>query len=141
VRSAFSLFLVLHGIAHLPGFLVPWRLAAPAQMQYTTTVLGGSADLGRMGIRIVSILWLLTAVAFVVAGAATFLDDAAWRTIALTATVASLALTLLGWPESQIGLALNLLLLAYLTLGGSPEHLFTAGSHFLHSPWTRLTVR
>jgi hypothetical protein len=90
VRSAFSLFLVLHGIAHLPGFLVPWRLAAPAEMRYTT-VLGGSADLGRVGIRIVSILWA---------------------------------------PDGS-----------YLILGGSPEHLFTAGSHFLHSPWTRLTVR
>ena len=140
MRSAFSLFLVLHGIAHLPGFLVPWRLSAPAEMRYTS-VLGGSADLGRVGIRIVGILWLLTAVAFVVAGAATFLEDAAWRTIAITATLASLAITLLGWPQSQIGLALNLLLLAYLILGGSPEHLFTAGSHFLHSPWTRLTVR
>jgi hypothetical protein len=83
VRSAFSLFLVLHGMAHLPGFLIPWRLAAPAEMPYTTTVLGGSADLGTVGIRIVSIMWLLTAVAFVVAGAATFLEDAAWRTIAI----------------------------------------------------------
>jgi hypothetical protein len=116
MRSAFSLFLVLHGIAHLPGFLVPWRLAAPSEMPYTTTVLDGSADLGNVGIRIVSILWLLTAVAFVVAGAATFLQDAAWRTIAITATLASLALTVLGWPQSQIGLALNLLLLAYLIL-------------------------
>jgi hypothetical protein len=63
-------------MAHLPGFLIPWRLAAPAEMPYTTTVLGGSADLGTVGIRIVSIMWLLTAVAFVVAGAATFLEVA-----------------------------------------------------------------
>jgi hypothetical protein len=53
-------------MAHLPGFLVPWRLAAPAGMPYTTTVLGGTADLGSVGIRIVSFLWLLAALAFVV---------------------------------------------------------------------------
>ena len=118
MRTALSLLLTVHGIAHLPGFLVPWRLAAPADMPYTTSVFGGTADLGAAGIRIVGVLWLLAAVAFIVAGAATFMGDSAWRTLAMTATLASLALTVLGWPQSQIGLAVNLVLLAYLILGG-----------------------
>lgn len=118
MRAALSLLFIVHGIAHLPGFLVPWGLAAPAGMPYTTMVLGGTADLGPVGIRIVSVLWLLAALAFAAAGVATFLDDAAWRTLAVAATLASLALTVLGWPQSRIGLALNLLLLAYLTWGG-----------------------
>lgn len=117
MRVALSLLFIVHGIAHLPGFLVPWRLAAPAEMPYTTTVFGGTADIGPVGIRIVSILWLLTALAFVVAGVATFLDDAGWRTLAIAATLASLALTVLGWPQSRIGLALNLVLLPYLVWG------------------------
>ncbi|MEA2722947.1 MAG: hypothetical protein QOH59_718, partial [Gemmatimonadales bacterium] len=61
MRAALSFFFIVHGIAHLPGFLVPWRLAAPAEIPYTTTVLGGTADLGRVGIRIVSIVWLMAA--------------------------------------------------------------------------------
>jgi len=117
MRSVLSVLFIIHGIAHLPGFLVPWRLAAPAEMPYTTTVLGGTADLGPVGIRVVSIVWLFAALAFVVAGVATFLDDAAWRTLAVAATLASLALTVLGWPYSRIGLGLNLLLLAYLFAG------------------------
>ena len=117
MRIALSLLFIVHGMAHLPGFLVPWRLAAPAGMPYTTRVLGGTADLGPVGIRMVSILWLFAAVAFVVAGAATFLGDAAWRTLAIAATLASLALTILGWPLSRIGLTLDLVLLAYLLLG------------------------
>ena len=117
MRIALSLLFIVHGIANLPGFLVPWRLAAQAGIPYTTTVLGGTADLGPVGIRIVSILWLLAALAFVGAGAAIFLNDAAWRTLAIAATLASLALTVLGWPQSRIGLALNLLLLAYLFWG------------------------
>ena len=125
MRSVLSVLFIIHGIAHLPGFLVPWRLAAPAEMPYTTTVLGGTADLGTVGIRVVSIVWLFAALAFVVAGVATFLDDAAWRTLAVAATLASLALTVLGWPYSRIGLGLNLLLLAYLfggaKLGWLPE--------------------
>lgn len=117
VRAALTLFFIVHGIAHLPGFLVPWRLAAPAEIPYTTTVLGRTADLGPVGIKIVGILWLLAALAFVVSGAALFLDDVAWRTLAIAATLASLSLTVLGWPESRIGLALNLLLLGYLVWG------------------------
>ena len=117
MRAAFSLLLILHGIAHLPGFLVPWRLAAPAEMPYATTVLDGTADLGPVGVRVVGILWLLTALVFVVAGAATLLGDAAWKTISITAIVASLALTVLGWPESRLGLALDFLLLTYLIFG------------------------
>ena len=115
MRSTLSLLFLVHGIAHLPGFLIPWRRAAPAGIPYSTTVLAGTADLGTVGLRIVSILWLLAAVAFIVAGAATFFGDAAWRTIAVTATVASLALTVLGWPQSRLGFALNLLLVAYLS--------------------------
>jgi hypothetical protein len=118
MRAVLSLLFIVHGMAHLPGFLVPWRLAAPAGMPYTTMVLGGTADLGPVGIRIVSVLWLLAALAFAAAGVATFLDDTAWRTLAVAATLASLALTVLGWPQSRIGLALNLLLLAYLVWGG-----------------------
>jgi hypothetical protein len=120
MRDAFSLLLVLHGIAHLRRFLVPWRLSAPAEMPYTTALLGGTADLGDVGIRIVGLLWLFASIAFMVAGAATFLQDSAWWIIAITATLGSLALTVLGWPQSRAGLAVDLLLLVYLMWKARP---------------------
>ena len=101
MRIALALLFIVHGIAHLPGFLVPWRLAAPADMPYTTTVLGGAVDLGPVGIRAMSTLWLLAALA----------------PLALGVTLFSLVLSILGWPQARIGLALNLVLLAYLLLG------------------------
>jgi len=117
MRIALAFLFVVHGIAHLPGFLVPWRLAAPADMPYTTTVLGGAVDLGPVGIRAMSTLWLLAALAFVAAGIATFRGEAGWPTLALGVTLFSLVLSILGWPQARIGLALNLVLLAYLLLG------------------------
>ena len=117
MRLALSILFIIHGMAHLPGFLVPWGLVSPETMRYTTKVLGGTADLGPVGIRALSILWLVAALAFMGAGASTFLGDSAWYTLALAATVASVALTILGWPQSQAGLLLNLLLLTYLLLG------------------------
>jgi hypothetical protein len=35
----------------------------------------------------------------------------------MVVTLFSLALTVLGWPESRIGLALNVVILAYLIFG------------------------
>jgi hypothetical protein len=69
----------------------------------------------------VSILWLVAAVAFGVAGVAVLVSDGAWRTLAIAAVAGSLSLTVLGWPQSRIGLALNLVLLAYLVWGPKLE--------------------
>jgi hypothetical protein len=121
MRLALSLLFIVHGLSHLPGFLVPWRLVASAEMPYTTKVLGGTADLGPVGIKMVSILWLVAAVAFGVAGVAVLVSDGAWRTLAIAAVAGSLSLTVLGWPQSRIGLALNLVLLAYLVWGPKLE--------------------
>jgi hypothetical protein len=54
---------------------------------------------------------------FVAAGIATFRGDPGWPTLALGVTTLSSVLTMLGWPLSRVGAALNLLLLAYLVLG------------------------
>ena len=111
-----DLFLV-HGTAHLPGFVVPWRLASLNEMPYRTTILGGTFDVGSLGIRLVGILWLLAGLGFVIAGLGAYGSSPAWPTIALVGTLFSLALTVLGWPDAPIGLALNAVILAYLILG------------------------
>jgi hypothetical protein len=117
MRIALALLFIVHGIAHLPGFLVPWKLAAPGEMPYTTTVLGGTVDLGPVGIRAMSTLWVLAALGFVMAGVATFRGETGWPTLAVGVTLFSLLLTVIGWPQARIGLALNLVVLAYLALG------------------------
>jgi hypothetical protein len=67
MRLAFALFLLVHGIAHLPGFVVAWRLAALREMPYKTTLLDGVVDAGPVGARIVGLLWLLAGLGCVVA--------------------------------------------------------------------------
>jgi hypothetical protein len=117
MRIVLAILFIVHGIAHLPGFVVPWRLATLSEMPYKTTMLGGAFAVGSFGIRLVGILWLLAGLGFAIAGVATFRNSPAWPTIALVATLFSLALTVLGWPEARIGLALNVIILAYLLLG------------------------
>lgn len=118
-----AVLLIGHGIAHLPGFLVPWQLMTSAEFPYTTTLLAGRVDVGAAGIRVVGLLWLLTAVLMFSAAAAWLwrLPSAATATLAIV--ILSLVLCLLGWPYARLGCLVNVgLLLATPLLGGTAWH-------------------
>ena len=59
---------VIHGLIHLMGFVAYWPLAEIAELPYKTTLLNGRFQLGQSGMRLFSVLWLLTAVGLVGAG-------------------------------------------------------------------------
>lgn len=118
IRIFVATLLIGHGLVHLLGFVVPWRLATLEEMPYKTTLLAGSLDVGAAGIRVVGLLWLLAAVGFVVAGVAVFTQHPWWGAVTLGVTLFSLALCILGWPEARFGLLVNLAILGYLFLGG-----------------------
>ena len=63
MRILLAALLIGHGIAHLVGFVVPWRLVTSAEVPYRTTMLAGSVDLGAAGVRLLGIVWLLVGVA------------------------------------------------------------------------------
>jgi hypothetical protein len=103
--------MILHGIAHLVGFAGAWHVG---ELPYKTTVLAGRVDLGDAGIRATGVLWLAAAVAFVIVGAGTALNYGWWARATLYVTLASLALTMIEFPEAKIGLVVNLAILAVL---------------------------
>ena len=51
MRFALAALLIAHGVAHLVGFLVPWKLLSTAEVPYRTTVLGGLIEVGDAGAR------------------------------------------------------------------------------------------
>src|SRR5688500_3479839 len=103
MRVALAILLLLHGIAHTPGFVVPWRLATLADLPYRTTLLDGTVDVGPIGVRAVGLFWLLVGLAFVAASIATFRDSAGWRALAAGVSCASLVLSILDWPAARVG--------------------------------------
>jgi hypothetical protein len=120
-------FLLAHGVAHLVGFVSSWKLATLAELPNKTTVLSGRVDVGDAGIRVMGVLWLLATLAFLVAAIAVA-SEAGWAVrFTVTATVASLMLCLVGWPDARTGAVVNVglvLLLAFetrrsLVLGGA----------------------
>jgi hypothetical protein len=113
-RSLIALLIGAHGVAHLVGFAVAWQLLDSPEVPYKTTVLGGLVDVGDAGTRFVGVVWLLTALACVLAGSALW-AGASWAATAATAVLLfSLALCLTALPEARIGVLVNAGLLAIL---------------------------
>ena len=111
IRRAAAAFVVAHGVAHLVGFLGSWQLGQFRDAPYTTGILNGAVDIGDGGMRVLGILWLVAAGAFVVAAAALWRGDA--RPVALV-TVGSLALCLLGLPNAAVGVGIDAVILVAL---------------------------
>ena len=124
IRRVVAVFLALHGIVHVMGLLGSWRLADIKELPYTTQVLNGTVDVGDVGERLVGVLWLVGASAFVVAAIATWRTSEHWVRILSVATVLSLAACLFGLPASSIGVVIDLLILLaigiYSTFGPAP---------------------
>lgn len=117
MRIAFGIILLVHGIAHLVGFVVPWRLMSSAEMPYKTALFAGHWEVGDVGMRVNGLLWLVAALAFLFAGIAVMRQAHGGETLALYVSLASLALCVVSWPEARIGLFINLAILVYLLIG------------------------
>ncbi|MEM7435057.1 MAG: ABC transporter permease [Myxococcota bacterium] len=114
MHVVFGSILLVHGFAHLAGFVVPWRILRLEEMPYKTTILGGAVDLGDVGIRLMGGLWLATSIAFVVVAIGAFTGAFWWFPIAFIVTTVSLFMTFAGWPDSWIGAVVNVVLLVAL---------------------------
>ena len=117
MRFVLAFFLLAHGVAHLVGFVSSWKLATLAELPYKTTLFSGRVDVGDAGIRVTGVLWLLTALVFLVAAIAVA-AEAGWAArFTLAAAVASLILCVVAWPDARIGVAVNVGLVLLLAIG------------------------
>ena len=131
MRLALSLFLLLHGAAHLVGFLTPFGLTPATAHDHGPVssgrlLLGGRVVLTTGEARAGGLLWLALAVAFGVVAVAVWNDTGWWRPALVAVTLASLTLSVLWWPDSRIGVAIDvalLLLVAALAAGWRPAAL------------------
>jgi hypothetical protein len=99
--------LALHGVIHLIGFVVPWGIAAVDGFPARTTALGGALVLGDTGARAVGVLWLVAAVAFVVAALAAWRRRSWTPALCLAAAIGSSVLCALALPDAAAGLVVN----------------------------------
>jgi hypothetical protein len=117
MRMILAALLIAHGVAHVVGFAVPWKLVTSAEVPYRTTVAGGLVDIGPAGVRLVGLLWLAVGVAFVSVAAGALQHASWWYREAIALVLVSFLLCFVGWPESRPGLVANALILAVLVGG------------------------
>lgn len=116
IQLLVALGLAAHGLIHLIGFVVPWRLATLPDYPYRTTVLNGTLQVGDAGVRLLGLGWLGLAVGFVVA-AVGVAQGTPWA-LPLVAALAlvSLGFCILGLPEAAAGIVVNVVILGAVAL-------------------------
>jgi len=114
MRLLLAAVLLAHGIAHVVGFVVPWKIIVSPEVPYRTTIL--SVDVGPAGVRLIGIAWLAAAFLFAALAASVLRNGAWWYEEAFVLVAFSIALCLLGLPESRPGFLANLIVVALLML-------------------------
>jgi len=54
-----AIYLIVHGLIHLIGFVTNFQIAEIEEITYSTTVLAGRLEIGDVGTRVLGIAWLL----------------------------------------------------------------------------------
>lgn len=115
MRYLLAVLLLVHGVAHLPGFLVAFGLASFPELPYRTTVFG-SLDVGTIGARAVGIGWLALSLSFIaLAGILVRRPDA--TPMVLPAVLGTSALLCVAeWPEARMGFVVNSVIAALMVV-------------------------
>jgi len=116
MRGVLGVIMAIHGIAHLVGFLVPWRLIKTSE-EPATTILAGRVHMGDAGMRVFGIIWLGLAIGFVIAGIGAWTGSRWWIRFATGVALPSLLFCVLALPQSKIGIPVNLAILALILAG------------------------
>ena len=117
-----ALGLLLHGLLHLVGFMVPWSYAGITVLR-AEEAAGGRLRLGDGLARVLGLLWLLMAALYILA-ATGLLFGVEWAVpLVVVATVGSLPLCLAKLPEMAVGAAIDVVILVLtlpILITGSP---------------------
>jgi hypothetical protein len=110
LRYVIAVLLALHGLIHTLGFAATWQLgqitAIPSTPTFPSGLLAGSALP-----RLLGVLWLLLALAFIGAAVGLATTAAWWRGLLFLAAVVSLALCVAWWNDAKFGFVIDIIIL------------------------------
>ena len=115
MRYLLAILLLVHGVAHLPGFLVAFGLASFPELPYRTTVFG-ALEVGTSGARAIGVAWLVLSLSFI-ALAAVMALRLNWTPMMFPAALGISALLCAAeWPEARMGFVANTVIAALLVV-------------------------
>jgi hypothetical protein len=108
-----AVIIVAHGLAHMMGVALLWKLGQPGALRYADVVPAA----GSTAAYLVGGLWLAAAVLFVAAGVLLAAGRSAWRPVALAAVVISVPVIGLAPAQAVAGLVVDGLVLVLVAIG------------------------
>jgi hypothetical protein len=115
MRYLLAVLLLVHGVAHLPGFLVAFGLASFPELPYRTTVFG-SLDVGTIGARAVGIGWLALSLSFIALAVILARRPDATPMVLPAVLGTSALLCVAEWPEARMGFVVNSVIAALMVV-------------------------
>ena len=109
---AAAVVIAAHGLVHLMGVALLWKLGQPGQLRYADAVPAP----GSAGAYVVGGLWLVAAVLFVTAAVLLVAGRPAWRVIALAGVVISAPVIGLAPGQAVAGLVVDGLVLVLVAV-------------------------
>lgn len=103
-RIILAAILLIHGLIHLLGFAKAFKLADIPQL---TQPIAKSAG----------VLWLLTFLFFVIAGALLAFKKDSWWMVAIPAVILSQMLILVSWEDAKFGTIANIIVIIGIVIG------------------------
>ncbi|HEX6573932.1 MAG TPA: hypothetical protein VF042_03085 [Gemmatimonadaceae bacterium] len=125
MNIALAIILGLHGFAHLVGFAAPWGLAGEGVPQLA--IFGGRIAVGETIMRGLGMLWLTAAVLFIVSAIALLKHAEWWEPFTVGVALFSLIMCVMFAPQASVGIAINVLLLAFIAVNRSASWIHLAG--------------
>jgi hypothetical protein len=118
-KDVVALVLAGHGLIHLMGFLAYFPITELPMMPYKTAVLGGRLELGKGGMRLYAVLWLLSMIGFIAAAIGMLASWSYWAPLLLVSAIISLVACTLDWKNAYMGVVLDVVvILAMLVIFG-----------------------
>ncbi|HEY1304289.1 MAG TPA: hypothetical protein VGF24_12100 [Vicinamibacterales bacterium] len=115
MRYLLAVLLLVHGVAHLPGFLVAYGKASFPEVPYRTTVFG-ALDIGATGARAIGLAWLALSFSFVALAAVLALRLNVTPMMFPAVLGMSALLCAAEWPEARLGFVANTVIAALLVV-------------------------
>lgn len=116
MRNLFAVIMLLHGVIHVLGFLNAFEISWIDQSLFSTRY----SDTSR---KILGVIWLSTAIIFIIALVMYLLKSSQWWFFSLIAIAMSQILIFLFWKDARFGTLANLILL-FPTLLSMGSHSF-----------------
>lgn len=116
IKTIAAIFLFIHGFAHTVGFFVQWKIIKSNDIPYSTKLFFGKLDTGNSGIRIIGLIWLFIAFAYVFAGYGILTSKDWWITATIIITAFSLIFCIVSLPITKMGVVANIIILVFIIL-------------------------